>query len=144
MSEDEIRKDGKKLMDVLAKYTSIEVGDARKLVEGLTLSSKTLDGFELLPEQGTYDMDVAGKIYVFNRLYCNVPETFNQKETKIFGGWIGVVAENESINILFPLHPAADGSIELAFVFGGYKGMPYRGNQEFEFFIKTFGVRNKK
>jgi hypothetical protein len=132
MNSESIRTEGPKLCAALKQYVSISPEDARNLVAKLGSKTDTKDRI-------SFD----GKIYVFNRFYCNVPERADKRDWKFFGGWSGVDVSNNSIHILFPLTKIENGDLELTKVYGGYFGMKYRGLDEFNFLFERFGRRSK-
>ncbi|MDX2227245.1 MAG: hypothetical protein SFY92_09180 [Verrucomicrobiae bacterium] len=81
------------------------------------------------------------KVYVFNRLYFNVPEWEEKKSLRFFGGWIGIPEKDGKINVMFPLEKNANGRIFLSKNFGGYSGPDYDGLGEFDYFLKKYGLR---
>lgn len=131
MSNEQLPKEGPKLMAILSNYTNIEQKTARNLVESLST----------FPADQNVKMDIAGKIYIFNRLYLNVPEKSGISNWKVFGGWGGVNVTEGSINSLFPLEKNELGKLELTGRCGGYFGAPYRGLSEFDFLLERYGRR---
>lgn len=120
---------GPKIMASLEKYGGLAPEDARRLVTSLTASGDE------------FDLNVGSKIYVFNRIYCDVPESAVQKTWESFGSWVGVPYKDGFVNSLYPLALSKDGKLELRYSFGGYAGGPYRGVEEFDFLFKRFGKR---
>lgn len=131
MSNEELQKGRGELMGVLRKFTDLDTVRARDLVEKLSI----------LPADYNIKMDIAGKIYIFNRLYCNVPDKSEISNWKIFGGWGGVYVAKGRINSLFPLSKNKAGQLELTGHCSGYFGAPYRGLSEFDFLLERFGRR---
>ncbi len=125
-------EDGPIMMATLQKYIKLEPENARKLVQQLA-------DFSNKDQDARSNMD--GKIYVFNRLYCNVPEKVDQNTWKFFGGWVGVPVKNGSVNAMHPLSLGKDGIIELTGSFRGYFGPRYQGLSEFDFLLNRFGRR---
>jgi hypothetical protein len=107
--------------------------DARKLVEKLS-------GFSIK----NFNRDIAGKIYIFNRIFCKVPEKSPSDSWKVFGGWLGIETKDENVNSLFPLQEPNEGDLKLVNSFSGYMGPPYQGLAEFDFLIERFGRRFKE
>lgn len=120
------------LLRILEKYLKLEPADARKLVERLAEVSKK--------DQDTRS-SIDGNIYVFNRLYCNVPEKVEQTTWKFFGGWVGVPLKDSVVDAMYPLTPGKDRKLELTGSFRGYFGPQYRGLSEFDFLLDRFGKR---
>jgi hypothetical protein len=130
LSDKQVLTDGDKLTSILEKYVFLKTITAREIVERL----------EML-YQNKFDSDVAGKIYVFNRLFCNVPEKSNHEKWMFFGGWAGVSIKDNYVNSLFPLTKLDNGKLKLVYSFAGYTGPHYRGLAEFDFLIERFGRR---
>ena len=130
LSDKQVLTDGDKLTSILKKYVFLKTGEAREIVEKL----------ESL-YQDKFDSDIAGKIYVFNRLFCNVPEKSPNEKWKFFGGWAGVSIKNNYVNSLFPLKKLENGKLKLIYSFSGYTGPHYKGLAEFDFLLKRFGRR---
>jgi hypothetical protein len=121
---------GAKLIDTLSRYTNYSPADARKLVMML------IDAGGDPP-----DLEVGGKIYIFNRLYCNVPESSKRDDWKIFGGWGGIAVDGNTVNSMYPL-VLSNGKFNLK-QFSGYAGPPYQALEEFDWLFKRFGQRFK-
>lgn len=132
MNSEIILKEGPRLCAVLKKYVMIGPDDARNLVAKLSSMTDTKDLI-------SFD----GKIYVFNRLYCNVPERADLRDWKFFGGWGGIKITNNTIRAIFPLTRVGNGELELTEVYRGYYGIKYRGLDEFNFLFDKFGQRSK-
>ena len=120
---------GEKILNVLGKYTSLSTDQARALLILLSDSGKKTD------------LRIGGKIYIFNRLYCDVPETVEREGWEFFGGWGGVPSSDKTINALYPLKKNEEGKLELHYLSGSYTGPNYRGVAEFDFLIERFGRR---
>ena len=129
MDEVKITIEGPKIIQILEKYVDLPLQDARGLLR------------QLLDSGGEFDLDIAGKVYIFNRLYCNVPASIKRDGWKFFGGWAGVPITASSVNSLYPLSVKNDSQLELKSVFSGYAGPPYRGLEELDYFIERFGRR---
>lgn len=122
--------EGQKLIRTLMKYVNYTPEDARELVNRLVISGGT-----------TSNQEIGGKVYLFNRLYCNVSQYSNRDGWKVFGGWGGVAVNETTINSLYPLEQK-DGGFKLE-LFSGYAGPPYQGLEEFDWLLKRFGQRFK-
>lgn len=119
-----------RLVNTLLKYKDYCPEKARILVKMLiNTSGKTLD------------LDVGGKIYIFNRLYINVPESSKRADWKVFGGWGGIAVDDHRINSMYPL-VLSNGEFKLE-QFSGYGGPPYQALEEFDWLLKRFGPRFK-
>lgn len=138
MTEDKIALMGPQLTTILEKYMTISPKDARRIVERLSV------GKDPNSSEPTSDREVGSKIYIFNRLYCNVPEMVSTSNWKVFGGWGGVPHNSDSLNALYPLTRQKNGTLKLTETFGGYGGPTYRGLEEFDFLLKRFGKRIRK
>lgn len=138
MSEDTIDSAGPELTAVLKNYAKISPVEARKLVERLSDLSKDIS------KGAAIDHDICGKIYVFNRIYCNVPEMVDRIDWKFFGGWGGIPGDELRLNALYPLTQGEGGSLDLTETSGGYYGPPYKGLEEFDFLLSRFGKREGK
>lgn len=125
-----LAEESKSLITTLVKYAHITPENARQLINKLQKQSGE-----------KVDVDLASKIYVFNRIYCRVPTNTKQEEMSFFGGWLGIPSKEGSINILFPLSENLDGQLKLSEIYRGYNGRPYQGLEEFEYFLKRFGPR---
>ncbi len=130
LSDKQVLTDGDKLTSILEKYLSLKTSNAREIVEKLEMSY-----------QKNFNSDVAGKIYVFNRLFCNVPEKSHHEKWMFFGGWAGVSIKDDYVNSLFPLKKLENGKLKLVYSFAGYTGPHYRGLAEFDFLLERFGRR---
>lgn len=131
MGNEKFQMEGAKLIQILMQYTDLDPKEARNLVDKLSVPSGSL----------YTQMDIAGKIYIFNRLYCNVPDKSEMSDWKVFGDWRGVTVTQGRINSLFPLSKNKRDRLELTGHFHGYFGAPYRGLSEFDFLMKRFGRR---
>lgn len=118
----------KKLIDALMKHAKATPNEARELVMKLVASGET-----------DHDLEIAGKIYIFNRLYCNVPRHSKRNDWKVFGGWGGIVVDENTINSLYPL-VLNKGEFKLE-QFSGYNGPPFQALDEFDWLFKRFGQR---
>lgn len=123
-------KRGQKIVDVMTKCADLSPEEARRLVSNLSASGKP------------YDLSIGGRIYIFNRVYCNVPEKVKKVDWKFFGGWGSVPQDKETVDSLYPLRKTTTGRLELFYLSGSYTGPPYRGIEEFDFLLKRFGKRN--
>lgn len=122
-------KRGREILVVMEKFRNISPDDARQLVIKLTNSGKP------------YDLGIGGKIYIFNRVYCNVPEIVKKEDWKFFGAWGSIPQDEKTVNALYPLRLTAEGKLELFYLSGSYAGPVYRGLDEFDFLLKRFGRR---
>jgi hypothetical protein len=120
---------GKKILASLEKYRDLSPEKARQFVALLSSSGEK------------HDLNIAGKIYIFNRLYCNVPERVEKTGWKFFGGWGSVPDDGITVGALFPLKETNDGKLELHYVSGSYTGPSYEGIKEFDFLLQRFGKR---
>lgn len=121
---------GARLVNTLLKYKHYSPAKARRLVKMLIDTS----GEPL-------ELDVGGKIYIFNRLYSNVPESSTRTEWKVFGGWGGIAVDDNTINSMYPL-VLSNGVFKLE-QFSGYGGPPFQALEEFDWLLKRFGPRFK-
>jgi hypothetical protein len=87
------------------------------------------------------EMGVQTKVFLLNRLIFNVPVSSKRKESPVFGGWVGVPSDDETINLLWPFETNTDGKLELISGFRGYAGEPFEALGEFDSFNKRFGRR---
>lgn len=138
MSGDTIDSEGPKLSSVLRNFAAISPENARKLVERLSALSQDPS------KEAAIDHDICGRIYIFNRLYCNVPRMVDRIDWKFFGGWGGIPGDELRLNALYPLTQGEGGSLELTETSGGYYGPRYRGLEEFDFLLSRFGKRERK
>ena len=122
--------EAKKLVNTLMKYANYTPENAREIVKRLAISLEPIS-----------DLKVGGKIYIFNRLYCNVPRHSERVGWKVFGGWGGIGVGDNTIDSLYPLI-LKDGEFTLE-QFSGYGGGNYQGLEEFEWLLKRFGQRYK-
>jgi hypothetical protein len=61
-----------------------------------------------------------------------------------FGGWLGVPADPESIDELWPLGKGPGGRLVIIAPYRGYNGPPHLGLQEFDFFRGRYGLRKAR
>lgn len=121
-------------------------GDSRVLIKSLMLYVKKspeelreiISKLEASAEVSP-DLEIGGKIYILNRLYCKVPRKSERDGWMFFGGWGGIGIDENTINSLYPL-VLKDGEFSLE-QFSGYGGPPYRGLEEFDWLLKRFGRR---
>ena len=123
---------GREILDIIEKHTNLSPEDARQLVIRLSASGKS------------YDLSISGKIYIFNRVYFNVPKMADKSDWKFFGAWGGIPQDKTTINALYPLRMTGEGKLELFYLSGSYAGPPYRGLDEFDFLLKKCGKRMNK
>ncbi|MFT4177159.1 MAG: hypothetical protein QM627_10950 [Luteolibacter sp.] len=118
-----------KIMTVCRKYQRLSYYEARELLRLLILKYP-------------YDLEMGGNLYIFNRVYCRVPDEVPRESWKFFGGWIAVPGTEEKVGALWPLKENGQGELELVFPnAGGYAGPSYRAVEEFDYFYKRFGKR---
>jgi hypothetical protein len=132
MDEKHIITDGSKIINTFSKYCDLPSENARLLIQRLAESGDE------------FNLSIASKIYIFNRMYFNVPEMTDRVGWKFFGGWSGIPINETNVRSLFPLAIKDDGSTELKNVFSGYSGASYRGLDEFDFFLERFGPRKDR
>jgi hypothetical protein len=123
---------GAKILAVMSKGVSLSPENARLLVMRLHAQKKK------------NDRGVDGKIYIFNRFYCNVPEWVDKADWRFFGGWGSIPHDNKTVGALYPLKESKDREVELVYLSGSYTGPAYRGLEEFDFLFKRFGKRKVK
>lgn len=133
MTSNDIKDNGEKLTKILEKYAGLMPDQARTLISKLSAHTGS-----------SFDYDTASKIYVFNRIYFDVPKNVDENGWKVFGGWGGVPKNGGVINALYPLSYKKTGELELTETSGGYSGPSYRGLSEFDHFMKLFGRRQRK
>jgi len=131
LHRDNLPFEAKKITHVLNQYKHITPEEAEKLVSGL------------LQIGDEFDMENNGKVYLFNRVYCDVPSYVERDQWRFFGGWSGVPVTETEVNALYPFTVKDDGTLELTGVFGGYFGSEYLGLEEFKYFLKRFGQRER-
>lgn len=128
--EDHVEKP--KIVEILRHYAELSPKGARKLVGDL-----------MAAETDSLDTITWEKVYIFNRLYCNVPENVDQKTWEFFGGW-SIPNKNGVLKALYPLSLSKEGNLELrGGLWGAYMGGPYEGVKEFDFLFKRYGKRQK-
>lgn len=120
---------GRKILSILNKFKMVSPANARELVIRLSAAGEP------------HDLSIAGKVYIFNRLYCNVPEKVEKSGWSFFGAWGSVPQDKDTVNSLYPLRMTGEGKLELYYLSGSYSGPAYRGADEFDFFMKRFGKR---
>lgn len=118
------------LMGCLLKYVRFAPEDFREIIKSLATSA-----------EHNSDLAIGGKIYILNRLYCNVPRHSKRDGWKVFGGWGGIGVDENTIDSLYPL-VLKSGEFDLQ-QFSGYGGPPYQGLEEFDWLLKRFGQRFK-
>lgn len=120
---------GQKIVGTLEKYRELAPEKARQFVTLLSSSGEK------------NDLSIAGKIYIFNRIYFNVPERVEKSNWKYFGGWGSVPDDGKTVEALYPLKVTNDGKLELHYISGSYTGPSYDGIGEFDFLLHKFGKR---
>ena len=123
--------DSKVLIESLLKHVRYKPEEFREIIRGLAVEAEV-----------NYDLAIKEKIYILNRLYCNVPKYSKRDDWKVFGGWGGIGVDKNTLSSLYPL-VLKDGEFTLE-QFSGYGGPPYRGLEEFDWLLKRFGQRFNK
>ena len=130
MNGDNLSIEGQKLVKILRSFMELKPEEAKSLVSALNLLQiKRLD------------TGIAGKILIYNRLYCNVPSKPDRNGRRNFGGWNGSSGMGFTVDALYPLTQTDEGWLGLNQAFGGYTGPLYRGLEEFDYFYAKFGKR---
>jgi hypothetical protein len=82
------------------------------------------------------------KVYIFNRVYCNVPESEVVGKIWPFGGW-GIESSSSKghMNILYPLKTNSSGVFYITVPSPPYGGPAFQGLNEFDEFLKLYGKR---
>jgi hypothetical protein len=118
----------KVLIETLLKHVKYNQEEFRRIIRGLAVEAEL-----------NQDLAIGGKIYILNRLYCNVPNHSKRDDWKVFGGWGGIGVDEDTLSSLYPI-VLKDGEFTLE-QFSGYAGPPYRGLEEFDWLLKRFGQR---
>jgi hypothetical protein len=92
--------------------------------------------------QKAFNVAAMSRLYVLNRYLFNVPDKA-RFEKGTLGGWMGVPADSEWINPLWPFTVDEAGTLTLTGQFRGYLGDDYLALQEFDDFNRRYGVRKK-
>lgn len=87
-------------------------------------------------------IDTMSHLYVLNKYLFQVPETVPAGSVPLFGRWLGLPADLQKTNLLWPLSHQADGTLVLTGRFGGYVGADYKAMQAFDYYREKFGRRN--
>jgi hypothetical protein len=96
----------------------------------------------LLYRQHSQNTSLWSRIFLLNRYLFLVPET-SLVDGQLFGGWEGTPIENGMVNRLWPFSYDSQNNLQLTGEFKGYFGQGYMGLDEFDYFLKTFGLRKK-
>jgi hypothetical protein len=91
----------------------------------------------------TYDLDAMCKLFLLNRYVFDVPQWVPREQSVAFGAWMGIPEEDSRINVLWPLAVNGAGHLELAGRNIGYLGADFRALDEFDYFAKQYGPREK-
>ena len=99
------------------------------------------------------DLPPASKIFVLLRLLFDVPEEYPRDEARFFGGWIILRVREDgdwtmddpptregTVNMLWPLG-YEDGRLVLKGTIFAYRGFPYDGLWEYDYFASRFPLR---
>lgn len=86
-------------------------------------------------------IDVELKVYILNRVVCNVPQWVDSREPIPFGGWLDRPTRDGAINVLWPLSVDDDGELRLTGAMMSYMGAPYQPLSEFRAFLERYGRR---
>ncbi|NQY05591.1 MAG: hypothetical protein HRT68_05130 [Flavobacteriaceae bacterium] len=90
-----------------------------------------------------YSTNMMAKLHVLNRYIFNVPECIDVN-TPRYGSFIGIPIENQDVNALWPLRTNDAGDLELYDDFKGYIGESFMAIEEFDYFLKEYGIREFK
>lgn len=120
---------GPKLLTVLNTYKDLEPPQARLLVEAIVAL-----------QEDPFDLVTASQIFVFNRLYFNVPEWELLENWKSHSGFHGIPQKGFSFNSLYPL-TLKNGKFEFCGGSLAYAGGPYMGLKEFDYLAEKYGKR---
>ncbi len=118
-----------KITQTFKPYLGIDSKDARRIV------------VELMKGGEEYDIKIYGKVHIFNKMFCAVPEIANREDWQFFGGWLGYPVADKSVGALYPLSLDETGKLRLTGVCRGIMGPAYRGVEEFDYLLKRFGRR---
>lgn len=88
------------------------------------------------------DTSVWSRIFLLNRYIFQVP-TDSPIDDNLFGGWVGIPIHNQKVNRLWPFSVDNNNNLILVGVFEGYFGNGYRGLDEFDYFLRKYGIRKK-
>lgn len=95
------------------------------------------------------DVPPASKLYLLLRLLFQVPEEHPSDDSRFFGDWIGIPAgphqrdpDNTFTNLLWPLG-YEDHNLVLKASYLNYRGFPYSGLAEYDYFSSRFQLREK-
>ena len=127
-SDDEARK---QIMTCFGKIASYDLVMIRLAIEKYVSTKRS---------QKAFNVAAMSRLYVLNRYLFNVPEKA-RFEKGTFGGWMGVPADSESINLLWPFTIDEAGTLTLTGQFHGYMGDDYLALKEFDDFNKKYGGR---
>ena len=127
-SDDEARK---QIMTCFGKIASYDLVMIRLAIEKYVSTKRS---------QKAFNVAAMSRLYVLNRYLFNVPEKA-RFEKGTFGGWMGVPADSEWINLLWPFTIDEAGTLTLTGQFHGYMGDDYLALQEFDDFNKKYGGR---
>jgi len=130
VTPEELKSKGDKLITTLVKCQNLSPDQVRQLIAFLLQNAN--------PDQR---MSAWTKVYVLNRLYCNVPEWVQTDDIKFFGGWGGIPVKDQRIRLLYPLVRDSVDSFHIGNLIGSYTGPDYFGLEEFDYLLKRFGVR---
>ncbi len=97
-----------KITDVYLLYLDISSKDARSLV------------VEMMASGERFDASNYGRIHLFNKMFCNVPEVVERADWKFFGGWMGFPVSDETVGALYPLAINVKGKLKLVGVYRGF------------------------
>ena len=121
--------------DVIARLKRISQYEPRQVRAALIRYIKSRKAIN------SYWVQECSKIYVLNRFYCKVPEWGDLEDPHSFGGWSGIPMKERKIALLWPLKVTSSGGLELLDVSTGFYGDEYLGLEEFDQFLKKYGVR---
>lgn len=92
----------------------------------------------------TGSLEDMGRLLLLNKFLFNLPEWVSSNSYRPFGGWFGVPEEHDRVNLLWPFTLTENGSLVLARRFEGYMGEAYLAIEAFDYYLKTFGRRNRQ
>ncbi len=82
------------------------------------------------------------RIVVLNRYFFNVPTLMPRNRIARFGGWYGLPYLECEMHWIWPLSIDSEGKLALTGTLISYNGLPYHALEEFDYFSKSFGLRD--
>jgi len=131
-----INQQGDEIIQSLSKIAALPNGEVRKVI------TEALAAVEQNGVAAKQRCALIDGLYVFNRLYYDIPPLLKQRDLKIFGAAYVPIGENRLAS--WPLKFSESGKPTLQDSYLLYCGPPYDVLAEFDYFATQFKIRTCK